>query len=313
MKFLYYLSAHLRFGWLFAVLRSLRKIPLLKHLITLWDPNSIRKNVAVSLPERRVRVDFGTYRLWVNLNDHIGYNTYIRNEPFEMSVYRIGRKLNLSPNDIVLDIGANIGTASVPLCAETGCELIAVEASKHNAGLLAQNIFENHLTSKLLLVALVSAAYTTRYVSLYLRDGNTGANSLHTEWNPSVIDAGAERVPAETLDHLMKEEPVERIKLIKIDVEGAEADVLSGAAAFLAKCKAPILMEHRLDIMQKYLRSDLSEALGILQNTHHVMALDKQGALQDFDENASYENILFIPNERLAEITGLLASPPVSP
>ena len=313
MKFLYYLSAHLRFGWLFAVLRSLRKIPLLKHLITLWDPNSIRKNVAVSLPERRVRVDFGTYRLWVNLNDHIGYNTYIRNEPFEMSVYRIGRKLNLSPNDIVLDIGANIGTASVPLCAETGCELIAVEASKHNAGFLAQNIFENHLTSKLLLVALVSAAYAARYVSLYLRDGNTGANSLHKEWNPSVIDAGAERVPAETLDHLMKEEPAERIKLIKIDVEGAEAEVLSGGAAFLARCKAPILMEYRLDVMQKYLRSDLSEVLGILRKTHQAMALDKQGALQDFDERASYENVLFVPNERLAEMTGLLASTPISP
>jgi FkbM family methyltransferase len=304
---LYFLAAHLRFRAIFALLKLFRRLPLLHHLITLWDPNSIRKRVRVSFAERRTLIDFKSYRLWVDLNDHIGFQTYIRHEPFEMNVYRIGRKLGLSKDDIVLDIGANIGTASVPFCAETGCELIAVEASRNNADLLAKNVYENRLRARLYLVALVAPDAVSRYIPLYIKHGNTGANSIHQAWNPSQLDAGVEYVPAMTLDRLVRDEPVERIKLVKIDVEGAEADVFRGGAEFLNTTRAPILMEYRADVMKRFLGTDMSDVLAQCQRTHRVLALDEHGRPQPFDADTAYENVLLVPHARYDEIAALLS------
>lgn len=57
-------------------------------------------------------------------------------------------------------------------------------------------------------------------------------------------------VDTDTLDHILSEG--ERIDLIKIDVEGAELQVVRGAAATLKRCRPLVLFEHGVGASDHY-------------------------------------------------------------
>ena len=67
---------------------------------------------------------------------------------------------------VLLDIGANIGHASIPICKELSCSLIAVEASKENASLLLKNINLNNIKAEVLVSALVSPEFKENYIKV---------------------------------------------------------------------------------------------------------------------------------------------------
>ena len=58
------------------------------------------------------------------------------------------------------------------------------------------------------------------------------------------------QVDTETLDHILPAE--ERVDLIKIDVEGAELQVVRGAAATLRRCRPLVLFEHGVGASDHY-------------------------------------------------------------
>jgi FkbM family methyltransferase len=230
----------------------------------------------------------------VDLNDHIGYWTYIEDRPFENSVYDLAKNLNIKADDIILDIGANIGTASIPICAETGCELIAIEASKSNAALLLKNASLNQVRLHPHIVALTAPEDANQFIPLYLREGNRGANSLRADWNPSAAQQTREWVFTQTLDDIVFDDAtVDRIKIVKIDVEGAEWAVVRGAKSFLARNHAPILMEYRFDAMDESLAAEFRQLVEFMLESHDVCGLDSGGRQVEFDFHGSYENILF--------------------
>lgn len=294
MRFLSYLASRFRPLVIFRLLRHLHGTSGFSLVEKLFDPNSIRNKVAIDFPENLAVLNRGGYSLEVNLNDHVGYWTYISQTPFEQSVYRLATSMKLGANDAILDIGANIGLASIPYCTEHGCELVAVEASKQNAAHLLRNAAMNNVRMITHVVALTSSEYAGQYLSLFLKSGNLGANSLFASWAPSIGKSKVEKVPSTTLDALINENDlIDRIKIIKIDVEGAELQVLRGGMNFLAKNKAPILMEYRLDAAQKYLGSDLAEVVSIMQEHYEIFGYDDDGQETPFLEGQSYENVLF--------------------
>jgi len=63
-------------------------------------------------------------------------------------------------------------------------------------------------------------------------------------------DVRSIRVDTETLDHILSAE--ERVDLIKIDVEGAELQVVRGAAATLKRCRPLVLFEHGVGASDHY-------------------------------------------------------------
>ena len=208
-----------------------------------------------------------------------------------MSVFHVAKNIGLTKDDSILDIGANIGHATIPICKELSCSLIAVEASKENASLLLKNINLNNIKAEVLVSALVSPEFKEDYIKLYIRNGNRGANSLLKKWNPSLIGDDYEWAPCLTLDSLLNNVMnSKKIKLIKIDVEGMEYEVLKGGINFIKKSKIPILMEYRLD---KNTKTKLKKILTMLRKIYNINGIDGMGKKIIFNPEESYENILF--------------------
>ena len=129
------------------------------------------------------------------------------------------------PDAIVVDVGANIGGLTIPL-AHHAAHVHAFEPQPEMADALEENVRragQGRVTVHR--AACGAAAGTIRLPRVrYDQPGNFGGVRLGGE--------GAE-VPVMTLDSLH----LPWVDLIKIDVEGAELDVLAGATDTVARCR----------------------------------------------------------------------------
>jgi FkbM family methyltransferase len=135
----------------------------------------------------------------------------------------------------VIDVGANLGWYSL-LSAKIGAErIIACEPDPRSLELLKRSIAMNGFRGITCYEVCVTAKQG--YATLYVAKNKLGANSLVRKPEGEAIQARCT-----TLDHIVKQENLERIDLIKIDVEGSEPDVVRGASHTLEVTDS-ILME----------------------------------------------------------------------
>ena len=149
--------------------------------------------------------------------------------------------------DIVIDIGAHIGLYTIISSKRVGAQgkVVAIEADPENFEMLNSNIKLNQLTN---VIPLNYAVYSKETkLKLYLPSGESGFTKYNTIM-PNWINTQEKfvEVNANTLDYLLQLNKIrqEEVNWIKIDVEGAEFEVLKGATNVLSKSKdVAILME----------------------------------------------------------------------
>ncbi len=133
--------------------------------------------------------------------------------------------------DTVIDIGAHIGRYTIPSSKKvcnTG-KVVAIEADPENFELLKRNIALNKLTNVL---PLNYAVFSTRTrMKLYEQSASAKYNSLMLA--RAAKTKNYVEVNADTLDNILKLNEVNQVNWIKIDVEGAEFEVLKGSAETL--------------------------------------------------------------------------------
>ena len=138
----------------------------------------------------------------------------------------------LSPGDVVFDVGAHVGFYSLLASRLVGPagRVVAFEPLPRNLELLERH-FSHNATSN---VTVVKAAVGER----------TGEERFAGKGEPSMgsLAAEGELVDLVCIDDLVDRGDVPPPRLIKIDVEGAESRVLQGAAATLAKHRPAILL-----------------------------------------------------------------------
>jgi FkbM family methyltransferase len=142
--------------------------------------------------------------------------------------------------DIVVDIGAHMGRYTIISSKRVGTKgkVVAIEAHPGNFEMLNRNIKLNQLTN---VIPLNYAAYSKETkIKLYLPEEESG----YTIYNTIMSNrAGTEdkfvEVNANTLDYLLQLNQIieEQVNWIKIDVEGAELEVLKGAQNVLSENK----------------------------------------------------------------------------
>ncbi|WP_436793924.1 FkbM family methyltransferase [Actinospongicola halichondriae] len=136
--------------------------------------------------------------------------------------------------DVVLDIGANIGTFAIPLAASVGPSgrVFGFEASPTNADVLRRNVRSNDLIDR---VVVVEGVVSDRAIA-YEREEFEG-NLAATRFVPSAGAAGGEGPAVVHLDEWAVETlgADTRIDVVKIDVEGMDVDVLRSARSLIAR------------------------------------------------------------------------------
>ncbi len=130
----------------------------------------------------------------------------------------------LAAGDWVVDIGAHVGVVSIALAkAHPEVNILAVEPMPANYARLLRNLQANGVTN----VVAVQKAVTGDGRALKLL-GKPGENSGgYSAWGPSTgVAVTQEVVLSDTLQGLLREYSIQRVKLLKLDCEGAEYEIL---------------------------------------------------------------------------------------
>lgn len=175
-----------------------------------------------------IRMNKG-HLLKVDIADVIGRHAFIHGEADDY--LQACAEQFISRDSIVFDIGANIGTWSVPLgCflkSRGGGKVYAFEPVRNNYDRLRDNIHLNGLNSIVLPYEL-ALGDTTKKVPMSIenaatRSGNAGL-AIQQRAGSAAIEADMT-----TVDAFLREAQLKRIDLIKIAIEGSEGLFMDGA------------------------------------------------------------------------------------
>lgn len=144
---------------------------------------------------------------------------------------------HLRDGDTFVDVGANVGAYTLLAASVPGVRCVAFEPSTESWGRLLENVGLNGLTQ----VDVVRAAVGADNGETKLTVG-CGAVNRVVEPGGSADGAATERVPVVRLDDALAD--VERVSMIKIDVEGLEPAVLRGAAATIRRHSPALIIEY---------------------------------------------------------------------
>lgn len=126
--------------------------------------------------------------------------------------------------DIVIDIGAHIGVFSIE-CAIRGAVVYAFEPDPENYEILVRNIDANNFRH-IITPVRKAVSNTNGIYSLYLDRLNYGSHSLIKKY---VDHLSGDKVDVEVLSIDVILDMFEKVKLVKLDCEGAEYRILKGA------------------------------------------------------------------------------------
>ena len=152
--------------------------------------------------------------------------------------------------DTVIDIGAHIGRYTITSSKQVGStgKVVAIEADPDNFQLLKRNIALNKLTNVL---PLNYAVFSTRTImKLYEQSASAKYNSIMLTRARTMNYV---EVNADTLDSILEQNTINQVNWIKIDVEGAEFEVLKGSTKTLSSNDISLLVEiHNIDDPSHY-------------------------------------------------------------
>jgi FkbM family methyltransferase len=164
-------------------------------------------------------------------------------EPIEREFIRN----TLQPGDIFFDIGANIGLFTLVAARRVGPggRVFAFEPSQRETRYLQRNIELNHLTNVTIVECAVAERQGTTQFAI-AADG--GTNSLKQNDHPQQQIQSWSSVNVTTLDTFISANEIQRVPLVKIDVEGGEVNVLNGARGLLSGNYPPVIVCEFCDV-----------------------------------------------------------------
>ena len=193
---------------------------------------------------RRLTINGLTAEL--DITDHSARLLYFQSVPYEPEVTR--HVIALGPGDVFIDVGANAGffAALAAVRVGTAGRIIAFEPHPVARASMQALLSRNGVSDRVDVVGSAVGARVAPAVTLHL----TGDSVLST-LVPAAAPLGADYsfdhaidVPLTTIDAWLGDRPdlAPRITAIKIDVEGAEGDVVAGMTSTMAAARRAIVL-----------------------------------------------------------------------
>jgi FkbM family methyltransferase len=243
---------------------------------------------------------------------NMGWNNIFDNEPW---MSQILEKMLFKKKGSFIDVGANIGQTLLKVKSVfPDVKYYGFEANPVCLFYLNELINANNLKATFIIPIGLSDNSGLASLNFFSKNSDDATASVVEQIRPDAMIEKKEFVYLTRLDDLIQNFE-ENIAIIKIDVEGAELDVIKGATAIIRKHRPVILIE----ILPSYSISntwrvarqmELEKLLKVLEYKIILIAKDKNNNLLSFkhiDEIGITSNILerdyiLIPNDELSLI-----------
>lgn len=188
-------------------------------------------------PLEKVETIYGTFYSWEGemiTNQLKQYSAHTRNEIAMIKSF-------IRDGDNIIDIGAHIGTFSIPFARfnEGHGKIFSFEASPENVALLKKNIAANGLDEVVLPVQGVVAQERQHFIKM--TPPKARSSVYYYVADPDASETGLASINIDDWhDHHARETP---IHFIKIDVEGAEVSALQSCRRLIEKYKPVLYVE----------------------------------------------------------------------
>ncbi len=181
----------------------------------------------------------GGYFAPAPLDDYVGRAVYYSGELDRKITWVISKVVR--PGDLVLDIGANLGLISMILAklVQPSGKVLAFEPIPYMQTLIRKAIEKNGINNIELFPIALGAS--PGLLTLNIPQGHFGRSSLVQNYQGENCESCS--VPVETLSDIMRRGKfIQKIRLIKIDVEGFEPEVLKGAKEVFELNKPDVIL-----------------------------------------------------------------------
>jgi FkbM family methyltransferase len=191
----------------------------------------------------------------------------------------------LRAGDIAIDVGANAGYFSILAATLVGPEgfVLGVEANPESAALIARNSDLNGLHNvRIENIAISDYAGEIVFGNNRLTDSNGGVNATKKPGDELAVSEYSWEYLAkvDTLSAVVQKHGLSTVRLLKIDTEGHELNVLRGATSLLAENKIDfIVSELNLPGLERFQASQSALRDFVLQYGYQTFLLDNDGNL----------------------------------
>lgn len=241
-----------------------------------------------------VRLPFGAW--WLARNDHVGRP--IREGQFETAEYLFVERF-LQPGMTMLDLGAHHGFYTLLGSKKVGGRggVVAFEPSPRERRILLRHLRLNRC--KNVVVEDLALGSHEGWGDLFLVEGHeTGCNSLR----PPIVDGSTRRVRVRVvrLEDWLRRSAIKQVDFIKMDVEGAELEVLRGAGSLLETRPRPTILAEVQDLRTAAWGYAAKEAIRfLLEKGYRWYEIDSGGRFVPLDVNQDsfHGNFVAIPEE----------------
>lgn len=143
-------------------------------------------------------------------------------------------KMKVKTGDVFVDIGAHIGKYSMKF-SKVAKTVVAIEPDPENFESLKRNIELNGLKN---VIAVRKAAWNRKGTMKFYKGDVKGHGTIKRDCGYGWCEVQTERV-----DEILNSLGINKVDWIKIDVEGAEYEVLEGLTETITKDKPKIIVE----------------------------------------------------------------------
>ncbi len=183
-------------------------------------------------------------------SDHVFEYLRDKHTFYEIDVLEFIRSRLDGRGGVAIDAGAFMGTHAIYFAKFCAVDRVyAYEANPDTFGVLVRNIDANGAIDTIIPVNKALGDTLGWCESVTLDSDNTGSNVVTAN---DKADTGS--IALTTLDAEYDQYGTSNVRLIKIDVEGMEIDVLRGAAKLIAECRPLLCVEiHTVERMRNVL------------------------------------------------------------
>jgi FkbM family methyltransferase len=231
-------------------------------------------------------------RLFVDLSDHVIGLNIVRGR-YEADGIHFVRSV-LRSGDTAVDAGAHIGLFAMHMAARVGPagKVYAFEPLDANADLLERSIAENRFTDRLIVQrAAVGERTGTATLTFAEETLNSGGAYLLRDDTAPLAGNVTRQVPLVALDDVTFAQPV---RLIKMDVEGAEPQVVEGATRLLNEDRPIVLSELHPAQLERASRTTADGLLARMRALGYQAHLLESGALGAIVERAPADTLVSV-------------------